>query len=183
VLTTARHPTSDKLSALLDDDHNLAGAPTEGVAAAIFDQFGDDEARPPATNGLQINRLGLIEAYPDARHLALGRGANGAAQPADAVRQIVYGVSLARRLQGGHSGLVKAVQEANRTRDIMIVCHESNELTVPLLRNSQLDFLIAQDPAALLSVAVRQAASEDPQAQELVDFYVHTISNVPSYAR
>jgi len=87
---------------------------------------------------------------------------------------------------GGLAGLTKAIEEANRTRDIMVVVHEANDITIPLLRNRQLDFLISQDPGALLAAAIRRAdadSSEAGQSQELVDFYVHTVFNIPAYAR
>lgn len=87
---------------------------------------------------------------------------------------------------GGHAGLAQAIAEADRTRDIMVITHEANELTVALIRNGQADFLISQDPGELLTAAIRQADTlppDTPQGQELVDFYVHTAFNLPSYAR
>lgn len=96
------------------------------------------------------------------------------------------GISAIYSVAGGHSGMTKAIQEAGRTRDIMVITHEANELTVPLLRNGQLDFLISQDPGALLAAALEKAdnlSNDAMQPQELVDFYVHTVFNLPSYAR
>jgi len=87
---------------------------------------------------------------------------------------------------GGNPGLVRAIEEANRSKDILTIAHESNDITVPLLRNGSMDFLISQDPVALLSAAIQQAdlvQREGRQNQVLVDFYVHTMFNIPSYAR
>jgi LacI family transcriptional regulator len=86
---------------------------------------------------------------------------------------------------GGLAGIARAIQEANRTRDIMVVGHEAHDITVPLLRNGQLDFLISQDPAILLATAFQQCdvSSSEGKNLDLLDFYVHTAFNVPAYAR
>jgi LacI family transcriptional regulator len=85
---------------------------------------------------------------------------------------------------GGNRGLVEALQEAGRADDLLLVGHETNAVTVPLLRDGSLDFAIAQDPAVLLSESVRQAVQE-PQARGrdsvLLDFGVFTRFNLPSF--
>jgi LacI family transcriptional regulator len=90
---------------------------------------------------------------------------------------------------GGHAGMVKAIEEAGRARDLMTIAHEANALNVPLLRAGHLDFLISQTPSDLLDAAIRHADAEtgdnDPGrlSIELIDFNVHTVFNIPTYAR
>lgn len=134
-------------------------------------------------------RSALRTHFPKVVLAAEAIGQDNAPTTHAAVRKMLEahpGIAAIYNVAGGHVGLAKAIQEANRTRDIMVVSHEANELTVPLLRNGQLDFLISQDPASLLAAAIRQAdglQTDAGQSQELVDFYVHTAFNVPAYAR
>lgn len=91
----------------------------------------------------------------------------------------IYNVS------GGNAGLARAVAEADRVDDITIISHEVNAVTLPLLHDGIFDYLIAQDPAALISEAARIAASAagDGVGGRILDFSVHTCYNVPEYAR
>lgn len=96
------------------------------------------------------------------------------------------GIAAIYNCSGGSAGLVKAIQEAGRSRDILVIAHEAQEINVPLLRNGQLDFLISQDPLLLLNTAIQKADAiidDGSQSQELVDFFVHTAFNIPAYAR
>lgn len=96
------------------------------------------------------------------------------------------GMAAIYNVSGGHAGLAKAIQEVGRTGDIMFICHEVTEITVPLLRNNQLDFVLSQDPRELLGTAIRHAqyvTADNTPSTDLVDFYVHTAFNLPQYAR
>jgi len=96
------------------------------------------------------------------------------------------GIGAIYNVSGGNAGLARAIEDVGRTGDILTVIHEANEVSVPLLRNRQLDFIISQDPETLLTKAIQQADMlhrGDSKAQTYLDFYVHTVFNVPSYAR
>lgn len=86
---------------------------------------------------------------------------------------------------GGNMGLVEAIRESGRAADLLVVAHEVNRITVPLLREGQLDFVIAGDPAAQLAEAIRLASAEkldgirDVVAQ---DFSVFTRFNLPGFS-
>lgn len=87
---------------------------------------------------------------------------------------------------GGNFGLAKAIEDTNRSGEILTVAHEANDITVPLLRDRKLDFLITQHPAALIAAAMQQAdAVQQGKAnnQTLLDFSVNTVFNIPLYAR
>lgn len=57
---------------------------------------------------------------------------------------------------GGNMGLVEALRAAGRASDMLVVGHEVNPVTTPLLRAGAMDFAIAGDPA---NSAVQRAGS------------------------
>ena len=68
---------------------------------------------------------------------------------------------------------------------MLIVGHEANNVTLPLLRDGGMDFVIASPQKVLLDEALRRATSpaEAPQPdQTLVDFGVYTRFNLPSFS-
>lgn len=83
---------------------------------------------------------------------------------------------------GGNIGLAQALKETNLAKKIIVVTHEINSITLPLVRDGTLDFLIAQSPAALLENAMRAALGTDAGGaeQQLIDFTIHTEFNVPA---
>lgn len=104
-----------------------------------------------------------------------------------AVRKLLAdhpGIAALYNMSGGNQGLAEAVAEVGRTGDVLVVSHEVNALTVPLLRSGRLAYLIAQDPRDLLVEAAAQVdalRSERRVPETLVNFGVHTIFNVPNY--
>ena len=86
---------------------------------------------------------------------------------------------------GGNVGLVEALRASGRAGDLLVVGHEVNQVTVPLLRAGAMDFAIAVDPAHLLSAALQAAADAEPAkqgAERLQDFGVYTRFNLPAFA-
>ncbi|MFD1807099.1 substrate-binding domain-containing protein [Gemmobacter lanyuensis] len=61
---------------------------------------------------------------------------------------------------GGNVGLLDALGEAGRAGDMLVIGHEVNAVTAPLLRGGGLDFAIAGDPVTLLAAALRHAFPE-----------------------
>ena len=85
---------------------------------------------------------------------------------------------------GGNVGLVEALRAAGRATDMLVIGHEVNPVTSPLLRGGAMDFAIAGDPAALLSAALRFLAETAPAklgAERLLDFGVYTRFNLPTF--
>lgn len=85
---------------------------------------------------------------------------------------------------GGNVGLVEALRAAGRTADMVVVGHEVNPVTAPLLRAGAMDFAIASDPASLLTQALTQAAETDPAravALRPLEFGVFTRFNLPGF--
>lgn len=87
---------------------------------------------------------------------------------------------------GGNIGLTQAIAEAGKAGDILLVAHEVNGVTVPLLREGRIDYAIASDPSALLHRALELAASDPstpPREALLFDFGVYTRFNIPQFGR
>lgn len=86
---------------------------------------------------------------------------------------------------GGNAGLAEALRASGRAGRILVVAHEVNASTLPLLREGLLAFALAADPAVQLAEAVRLAtapASEAPRTVRLLDFAVYTPFNPPRQA-
>ncbi|UCI34929.1 substrate-binding domain-containing protein [Mesorhizobium sp. B4-1-4] len=85
---------------------------------------------------------------------------------------------------GGNLGLLEALREAGRGTDLLIVGHEVNHVTRPILQEGLIDFVVAQNPAELMSNAMlhsRQSKAQRDSDQSLVDFGVFTRFNLPTY--
>lgn len=86
---------------------------------------------------------------------------------------------------GGNVGLVEALRAAGRAGDMLVVGHEVNPVTVPLLQAGAMDFALAGDPALLLSTALQLAADPQPASPgttRLLDCGVYTRFNLPAFA-
>lgn len=84
---------------------------------------------------------------------------------------------------GGNVGLVDALKEAGRLSDMLVIGHEVNPVTMPLLQAGAMDFAIAGDAADMLRRALRFADGHDRDG--LVDlrlrgFGIYTRFNLPS---
>lgn len=85
---------------------------------------------------------------------------------------------------GGNLGLLEALREAGRGTDLLIVGHEANHITQPILQEGVIDFVIAQNPTDLLSKAMLMAGQPKLLRytdQSFVDFGVFTRFNLPTY--
>lgn len=90
----------------------------------------------------------------------------------------IYNVS------GGHAGLVKALHEKNM-HDVIVVAHEANTITTPLLHEASMHYVLAQSPAELLIRAFEAAQQPSTpaghQPNHLLDFGVYTRFNIPRF--
>ncbi len=86
----------------------------------------------------------------------------------------------------GKQGVADAIAEAGRTDDILVITHEINHVTVPLLLARRINYLLSQDPRDLLHEAVRQVdtlRAARMASEAFVDFGVYTRCNLPAYGR
>lgn len=96
------------------------------------------------------------------------------------------GIGAIYNAGSGKEGVAAAIAEAGRTHDILAITHEVNHVTVPLVMDGRIDYLLSQDPAELLREAVRQVdtpRSERLASEVFIDFGVYTRCNIPSYGR
>jgi ABC-type sugar transport system substrate-binding protein len=75
---------------------------------------------------------------------------------------------------------IEALAASGRASDVVVVAHEVNAVTTPLLREGRISFALAADPAAQLAAALH-AASPGGEGYSL-DFGVYTRFNPPSFA-
>jgi LacI family transcriptional regulator len=95
------------------------------------------------------------------------------------------GLGALYNVGGGNAGLVDALRAADRVSDMLVVGHEVNPVTVPLLQAGAMDFAIAGDPAELVTAALRLASAPEPArhgAARLMDFGIYTRFNLPRFA-
>lgn len=86
---------------------------------------------------------------------------------------------------GGNGGLAEALRLAGR-QDMLVVGHEVNTVTAPLLRAGDMDFAIAAGPGRMLARALALAAVDPGQPltqPSLLDFGVYTRFNLPVFAQ
>jgi LacI family transcriptional regulator len=85
---------------------------------------------------------------------------------------------------GGNVGLVEALRAAGRASDMLVVGHEVNPVTAPLLRAGAMDFAIAGNPADLLANALALAGEPDlarSAPDRRLEFGVYTRYNLPGF--
>lgn len=85
---------------------------------------------------------------------------------------------------GGNAGLAEALRSARSGRRPVLLSHEANHITTPLLREGVIDYVLAQDTGAMLRRALRLATlpslAEEDEIHH-VDFGVYTRFNIPGF--
>ncbi len=132
-------------------------------------------------------RTALRAHFPKVILADEAQGEDNPEKTRDAVRRMMKdqpAIGGLYNVGGGNAGLVEALREAGRARDLFVVGHEANDITVPFLQLGSFDFVIAQDPAQMLAEAMRLAnTSEIMREPQMIDFGVYTRFNLPSYGR
>lgn len=133
-------------------------------------------------------RTGLRAHFPKVILAGEARGEDNPQATRQAVLQLLQeqpALAAIYNVGGGNMGLVQAIAEADRARDVLVIGHEANHITAPLLRDGHLDFAIAANPARQLQAALDFAAAENPQAgrMALEDFAVYTRFNLPGFSQ
>ncbi|TPE49595.1 LacI family DNA-binding transcriptional regulator [Amaricoccus solimangrovi] len=85
---------------------------------------------------------------------------------------------------GGNAGLAEALRAAGRVGRPIVLTHETNHITAPLLREGVIDYALAQDTSSMVRRALRLAtlpslAGEEPVHH--VDFGIYTRFNLPAF--
>jgi len=95
------------------------------------------------------------------------------------------GIGAIYNVGGGNPGLARALAEMDREQDVLVVAHEITFVSVPLLANGTMNYVLSQNPAELLSTAIGRARGSKQPADTnyLIDFGVYTKYNLPAYGR
>lgn len=132
-------------------------------------------------------RSGLRATYPKVVISGEAQGEDNADLTRNAVNRMLRdhpALGAIYNVGGGNVGLVEALRAADRASDMLVVGHEVNPVTAPLLRSGAMDFAIAGDPAALLSNALVLASEPDlarSSSSRHLDFGVYTRFNLPGF--
>jgi LacI family transcriptional regulator len=133
-------------------------------------------------------RTGLRARFPKVVLAAEVQGEDSAERTRRAVAALLQAQPALAALYsvgGGNAGLAEALRAAGRAADVLVVGHEANHVTLPLLRAGAMDFAIAGDPRALLAAALRLAAEPDSAPRgglAFQDFGIYTRHNLPAFA-
>ncbi len=131
-------------------------------------------------------RTYLRTAFPEVVLAEVARGEDSPQQTRRATLDLFTAhpeIAAVYNIGAGNRGLGSALEELGRGSDVVVIAHEINRITIPLLKDGTMDFVIAQDPGAMLDAAARAAASfENPMSQhEFIDFGIYCRFNVPAF--
>lgn len=133
-------------------------------------------------------RTGLRAHFPKVVLQAEAQGEDNMVLTREAVAKMLKahpGLAAIYNVGGGNAGLTEALRQAGRDRDVLVVGHEVNSVTIPLLRDGAMDFALASPPAQLLAQALRLAML--PQGavvpeRQLTDFAIYSRFNLPDFS-
>lgn len=132
-------------------------------------------------------RTGLRAHFPRIVIAGEAQGEDNADLTRNAVRRLLSqhpALGAIYNVGGGNAGMVDALRASGRAADMLVVGHEVNAATAPLLRSGAMDFAIAGAPSQLLGAALQMAMAESPRpGPDLhhVDFGVYARFNLPSF--
>mgnify|MGYP001184995779 FL=1 len=132
-------------------------------------------------------RTGLRAQFPRLTLAPEARGEDSADLARRAVARLLAEhpqLAAIYNVGGGNQGLAAALEAAGRAGDVAVVSHDVNFVTAPLLREHMLNYVIASDPAHLLTTALG-IATAPPETRDttLVDFGIYSRFNVPAFAQ
>lgn len=159
----------------------LIGSQVKGRPAKVAVVLGDYAFRCHEDREIGF-RSGLRAMFPDIAVVDIAKGDDSSEMTRNAVRDLlgahpdldgIYNVA------GGNDGLVEAIAEWGLSDRVTVVCHETNDITVPLIRCGALHFLISQNASTLLQTALDLARQESGAQHKLIDFQICTPFNLP----
>jgi LacI family transcriptional regulator len=97
-------------------------------------------------------RAYLRTAFPEVVLADVARGEDSPQQTRRATLDLFAvhpEIAAVYNVAGGNLGLASALEELGHANDVIVITHEANRITIPLVKNGTMDFVIAQDPRAL----------------------------------
>ena len=131
-------------------------------------------------------RTGLRAHFPKIVIAAEAQGEDSADLTRKAVARMIQdhpALGAIYNVGGGNGGMTDALRAADRAADMLVVGHEVNSVTTPLLRGGAMDFAIAGHPGEMLSKALALATGVEtlPNAPVHRPFGVYTRFNLPDF--
>lgn len=133
-------------------------------------------------------RTGLRAHFPRVAVAGEAHGGDSGEMTGQAVAKLLRdqpALGAIYNVGGGNAGIAKALADSGRNKDVLVICHEVNSVTAPLMRQGAIDFAIATRPALLLGEALAQLEPkplETARDAVLLDFEVYTRFNLPDFA-
>lgn len=133
-------------------------------------------------------RTGLRANFPKMAIAGEALGEDNPALTRDAVAKLLRdqpGLAAIYNVGGGNAGIVEALRRSGRDGDVLLVGHEVNGVTMPLMKDGIMDYAIAADVERILHEALQAAAAESLAGRResaLLDFAVYTRFNLPAAA-
>lgn len=131
-------------------------------------------------------RAGLRLAFGQGSRLVEAVGGSSSITTREAVEQMLTdtpALGALYHIGPGSAGVVEAVRRFGLP--VMVIGHEINAVTAPLIADGGIQFALASDPALLLETAISILSGRNRKAEEmtLLDFGIHTRTNLPSYSQ
>lgn len=132
-------------------------------------------------------RAYLRTTFPDVVVADVARGEDSPQQTHQAIMGLFSShpdIAAIYNLAGGNVGLASALTELGRAREVIVITHEANRITIPLLKSGTVDFVIAQDARDLFDAALRAAngLANSASQQSLIDFGIYSRFNIPAFS-
>jgi len=132
-------------------------------------------------------RTGLRALFPHLAVVSEAQGEDSADLTRAAVARLLRnqpGLRALYNVGGGNRGVAQACLEAGLETPLLIVGHEVNAVTAPLLGSGAIDYALACDPGLLLERALRRLAAPAPAGPDTVwlDFAIYTRFNLPAFS-
>ncbi len=132
-------------------------------------------------------RSNLRANYPHISVTDVAKGDDSPEQTYQAVQALLEAtpdLAALYNVAGGNAGLTQALRERGLNDRIRVVAHEANAVTLPLVRDGALDFVLAQSPLELVQTLMRVIAGQtgtESNGSNLIDFGIYTRFNLPSF--
>ena len=132
-------------------------------------------------------RSALREIAPRIVLAAEAKGEDNAEKTYHAIRRMLEahpGMGAIYNVSGGNTGLARALRELGSDQDVVVVIHELNYVSIPILMDGTINYILSQDPHSLLSNALKMARGlrAEIKSWKQVDFGVYTRFNLPGYS-
>lgn len=161
----------------------IVGQGLKGKPAKVAVVLGDNAFRCHEDREIGF-RTYLRATFPNIELTDVVKGDDSIKQTHEAVLGLVTehpDIDAIYNLGGGNIGLAEALEQAGLAGRIVVVTHETNSITLPLIQKGVLSYLIGQDVPALLDKTMHVAMSVGhiETTFNFLNFGIYTPFNIP----